>query len=63
MFPVEPLSFRCTDEKLAFIGIWTGVGHAQDAGPDVLQFEAFILERTAVNALTPGTVHSGEITT
>ena len=39
----------CGDEELGAIGVFSGVGHAQNAGLGVLQFEILIWEFGSVD--------------
>jgi hypothetical protein len=60
---VQPRCLDSADEKLAAVGVGSGVGHGQDTRSSVLQGEVLVLELLAVDTLTTGTVAAGEVTT
>lgn len=53
---------RCADEELGSVGVWSSVGHGQDASVSVLQGEVLISKLVAVDGLSTGSVVVGEVT-
>jgi hypothetical protein len=51
---VQPRGVDGADEELAPVRAGAGVGHGQDALPDVRQLKVLVRELGAVNALAPG---------
>ena len=54
MLAIEPRSVDGADEELAPVGAGSGVGHGQDALPDVRQLKVLVVEFGAVDAFAPG---------
>lgn len=72
MYQKNKCPFKCTqpfrtnlgdaDEELAPVRPGTGVGHAQDAGPGVLESEILVFELGPVDRRPPGPVGIVEVT-
>ena len=58
---IEPGSLDGRDEKLRSVGVGSGVGHGQESGSGVPQFEVFVFEGAAVDGLAAGAVEVGEV--
>mmetsp|Transcript_11518 Transcript_11518/g.29170 ORF Transcript_11518/g.29170 Transcript_11518/m.29170 type:complete len:241 (+) Transcript_11518:18-740(+) len=58
---VEVRGGRRRDEELRPVGVGSGVGHAQRAGPGVLAAEVLVLESLAVDRLAAGAVAVREV--
>ena len=63
MLTIKPSGWSCGNKELRTIGVFSSVGHAQDARNVVDDIEILILKFGSVDALATGTVSSGKITT
>eukprot|EP00538_Stauroneis_constricta_P007049 CAMPEP_0119545972 /NCGR_PEP_ID=MMETSP1352-20130426/570_1 /TAXON_ID=265584 /ORGANISM="Stauroneis constricta, Strain CCMP1120" /LENGTH=213 /DNA_ID=CAMNT_0007590611 /DNA_START=130 /DNA_END=771 /DNA_ORIENTATION=- len=59
---IEPCGLGGADEELGSVGVWSGVGHAENSWASVLELEVFIGELSSVDGLSSGSVVVGEIT-
>uniref|UniRef100_A0A3B4UIS6 Uncharacterized protein n=1 Tax=Seriola dumerili TaxID=41447 RepID=A0A3B4UIS6_SERDU len=50
-------------KKLGSIGVWSGVGHGQDARAGVLQGEVLVSKLVAIDGLSTGSIVVGEVPT
>jgi len=60
---IEPAGHNGGDEELGAVGILSGIGHGEDAGLGVLEFEVLVIELIAINGLATSTVALGKVTT
>jgi len=60
---IKPLGLCCAEEELGSVGVWSAVGHGEDSWSGVLQVEVLVGEFLPVDALTSGSILSGEVTT
>lgn len=51
VLPIQPWSLNCGDKELGAIGVLASVGHAEPAGPVVLQLEVLVRETVSIDAL------------
>ena len=51
MLVVQPGRLHRGDEELSSVGVWTGVGHREEAWRCVLDQEVLVLERRSVDRL------------
>jgi len=58
---VQPRGGDGAEEELGSVGVGTGVGHGQDAGPFVLVDEVLVRKLLAVDRLTTSSVASSEV--
>lgn len=63
MTVVQPGCLDSGDEELRAVGVGSGVGHAHDSRPGVLEGEVLVLKLVAVDGLSSGAVVVREITT
>lgn len=58
---VQPRRLHGGQEELAAVGVWSSVGHGQDAWAGVLELEVLVLELVAVDRLATSAVVVGEV--
>ena len=54
MFSIEPGGLLGGDEELGSVGVFSGVGHGQPAGAEVLQLEVLVGELLSVDGTATG---------
>ena len=52
---------HCGDEELTAVGVGTSVGHRQQVGSVVLEFEVFVVEFGSIDGLAASAVASSEV--
>jgi len=61
MLAIQPRSLGRADKELRTVGVWSSIGHAEDAGASVLELEVFVLELVAIDGLASSSVVVGEV--
>jgi len=61
MLAIQPRSLGRADKELRTVGVWSSIGHAEDAGASVLELEVFVLELVAIDGLAASSVVVGEV--
>ena len=62
VFAVEPGALHEGDEELGSVGVGAGVGHREEVGLGVLDFEVLVGKLLSVDGLAAGSVVFGEVT-
>ena len=63
MFTIQPFSHSGTNEKLRPVGVGSSIGHRQNSGSGVSQFEIFIFELVSINRFSTSSIVSSKIST
>ena len=62
MLAVQVRSRSEAEEELGSVGVWSSIGHGEDASASVTVGEIFILEFATIDGLATSAVASGEVT-
>lgn len=63
MLAIKPGSLDCAQEELGTIGVWSSIGHGQNARASVTQVEVLISKLLAIDGLPTCSIPISEVTT